>query len=470
MTALHLDPDRLFPADPRTRDVARALHSHIRDLPILSPHGHCDPAWFATDAPFDNPAALMIQPDHYVLRMLHSQGVPLEALGIPRRDGGEVERDPRAVWRLFARHYPLFRGTPTRLWHDWVHAGIFGLTERLDAETADDAYDTIEAALKTASLRPRALFDRFRIEVLATTEGPLDPLDSHAAIAASGWQGRAITTYRPDAVTDPDHPEFAAALERFGALTGCDVATWAGYLDAHRDRRAFFRRHGATATDHGHPTATTLDLSRSEAEAVFARVVSGRMQAGDAEAFRGQVLTEMARMSLDDGMVLQIHPGVHRNHDPRLFAHFGSDRGGDIPVRTDYVTALKPLLNRFGSEPGLSLIVFTLDETTYARELAPLAGYYPALRLGAPWWFHDSPEGMRRFREQVTGTAGFYNTVGFTDDTRAFLSIPARHDVARRMDCGWLAQLVVEGRLEEDEAYEVAHALTRDLVKAAYRL
>jgi len=470
MTALSLHPDRLFPADPAARAVARGLYEAVRGLPIVSPHGHTDPAWFALNESFADPADLLIKPDHYVLRMLFSQGVPLEALGVPRLDGGPVETDPRAVWRRFAEHYPLFRGTPSRLWHDWVYAEVFGLTERLSAETADLYYDAIDAALKTDAFRPRALFDRFGIEVIATTEGPLDDLAHHRTIAASGWSGRVITTYRPDAVVDPDHPTFAANLARFGEITGQDLSTWAGYLRAHEVRRAVFRAHGATATDHGHPSAATFDLPASEAEALYARIRSGAFTPEEAERFRGAVLFEMARQSLDDGMVMQIHPGVHRNHNAGLMTAFGPDKGADIPVRTDYVRALKPLLDRFGSEPGLTVIVFTLDETSYSRELAPLAGHYPALRLGPPWWFHDSPEGMRRFREQTTETAGFYNTVGFNDDTRAFLSIPARHDVARRMDCAFLARLVVEHRLDEDEAHEVARALAYGLVKAAYRL
>ncbi|MFC0633530.1 glucuronate isomerase [Brevundimonas balnearis] len=467
---LTLHPDRLFPADPGTRAVARRLHAAIRDLPIVSPHGHTDPAWFALDAPWASPAELLITPDHYVFRMLHSQGVALEDLGVPRADGGPVETDPRAIWRRFAERYHLFRGTPSRIWHDWVYAEVFGLDVRLSAETADLYFDVIDAALKTEAFRPRALFERYGIEVIATTEGPLDDLAHHRAIRDSGWAGRVVTAYRPDPVMDPDYEDFHDNLVRFGALTGEDVGRWQGYLAAHRKRRAFFAEHGATSTDHGHPTAFTADLPQDQAAALYERVATGPVSAGDAELFRGQMLTEMARMSLDDGLVMQIHPGSFRNHNGTVFNRFGRDKGADIPTRTDYVSALKPLLDAVGSEPGLTIILFTLDETAYSRELAPLAGHYPALRLGPPWWFHDSPEGMRRFREQATETAGFYNTVGFNDDTRAFLSIPARHDVARRMDCGWLARLVVEHRLEEDEAHEVARALTYDLVKAAYRL
>ncbi len=462
-------PDRLFPADGRTRDIARALHAGVKDLPIVSPHGHTDPAWFARDEAFSDPASLLIVPDHYVFRMLYSQGVPLEALGVPTVDGSPTESDPRKIWRIFADNYHLFRGTPSRMWLDWVFAEAFGIDVRLEPATADLYFDTIDAALKTPAFRPRALFDRFGIELIATTESPLDPLEHHAAIRASGWQGRVVTAYRPDPVVDPDTPGFAANVRRFGETANEDVGSYAGYLAAHRFHRARFRAAGATSTDHGHPSAATADLTPAEAESLYARVMADPT-AAEAELFRAQMLTETAAMSVEDGMVMQLHPAVSRSHNAQVLARFGRDKGGDIPLPGEFVRALKPLLDRFGNDPRLTLILFTLDEDTYSRELAPLAGHYPALRLGPPWWFHDSPEGMRRFRERATETAGFYNTVGFNDDTRAFLSIPARHDVARRMDCGFLAQLVVEHRLEEDEAHEVARALAYDLVKQAYRL
>jgi glucuronate isomerase len=245
---------------------------------------------------------------------------------------------------------------------------------------------------------------------------------------------------------------------------------WSGYLAAHRQRRRHFIARGATASDHGHPTARTADLPPGEAAALFTKIVSGRFTAEDADLFRGQMLTEMARMSLDDGLVMQIHPGSFRNHNALVHARFGRDKGADIPMQTEYVRALKPLLDAMGNEPNLTIILFTLDETAYSRELAPLAGHYPALRLGPAWWFFDAPEGMRRFRELTTETAGFYNTVGFNDDTRAYLSIPARHDMARRCDCAFLARLVAEHRLDEDEAHIIAHKLAYRLAKEAYRL
>ena len=468
--ALTLNPDRLFSAEPAQRALARALYATVKDLPIVSPHGHTDPQWYADNEPFGNASELFITPDHYVFRMLYSQGVALEDLGIPRRDGGAVERDARKIWRSFAAHYQLFRGTPTRIWLDHAFHEVFGVRERLTSESADRVFDHINAALARPEFRPRALFERFNIEVIATTESPLDPLVHHAKLRASGWKGRVVTAYRPDPVVDPEFDGFRGNVGRLGEISGEDTSTWRGYLAAHRKRRAFFKTMGATSTDHGHPTALTCDLPAGECETLFAKVLSGGASAAEAETFRGQMLTEMARMSLDDGLVMQIHPGSFRNHNPHIFERFGRDKGADIPTRTDYVRALKPLLDRFGNERALTLILFTLDETVYARELAPLAGHYPILKLGPPWWFHDSPEGMLRFRAQATETAGFYNTVGFNDDTRAFLSIPARHDVARRIDCRFLAQLVAEHRLERDEAFELAPELAYKLAKRAYKL
>ena len=462
-------PDRLLPAEPSVRAIARRLYQSVSALPILSPHGHTDPAWFATNANWSNPTELLLAPDHYLFRMLYSQGVPLEDLGVASRSGpGSV--DPQTAWRTFAAHFHLFRGTPSAMWLNHTFATVFGLDVTLSSKTADYYYERISADLATAEFRPRALFERFGIELLATTEGPTDSLEHHEAIRDSGWKGRVVSAYRPDSVIDAEHECFAAALRRFGELTREDVYTWDGYLQAHAKRRQDFIAVGTTSSDHGHPTARTANLAHREAEALFMRIVSGDFTADQAELFRAQMLTEMARLSLDDGLVMQIHPGSFRNHNRELFDTHGRDKGADMPTRTEYVQALKPLLDAFGNNPRLSLIVFTLDESTYARELAPLAGHYPCLKLGPAWWFHDSPEGIRRFREQVTETAGFYNTVGFNDDTRAFLSIPARHDVARRVDCGFLARLVAEHRLDEEEAAEVAAELAYRLAKRAYRL
>ena len=464
-----LHPDRLFPVEPSARAIARRLYQAVATLPLLSPHGHTDPRWYAENASFSDPATLFVQPDHYIFRMLYSQGVPLESLGIPRRDGGTVESDSRAIWRIFAQHYRLFRGTPTRIWFEQSLEDLFDIHDRLDAQNADTIYDRIAECLPRAEFRPRALYERFHLEAIATTDSPLSDLAAHSAVRASGWQGRVLPAYRPDFTVDPEREGFRGNVERLVALAGTAM-TWQGYLEAHRTRRAFFKSLGATSTDHGHPTARTADLASGEASALFNTVVAGTASPEQAELFRAQMLTEMARMSIEDGLVMQIHPGSFRNHNPVLFARFGTDMGADIPTATDYVRALKPLLDAVGNDPRLTLVLFTLDESTFGRELAPLAGHYPCLRLGPPWWFFDSPDGIRRFRELTTETAGFANTVGFNDDTRAYLSIPARHDMARRVDCAFLAELVAQHRLDEDEAHEVAADLAYNLAKKAYKL
>jgi glucuronate isomerase len=470
MKPLHLDSDRYFPSDPLQRQIAVELFAGIAKLPIVSPHGHTDPAWFATDAPFEDAVSLLLTPDHYLLRLLYSQGIKLEALGLKPNDGAPYETDRRKIWRLFAAHYHIFLGTPSRLWLDHTFATVFGLDQRLTPQSADHYYDVIGEKLARPEFRPRALFKRFNIEVIATTEGALDPLSEHRRIRDSGWDGRIITTFRPDELTDPDHENFAASLPRLGEITGEDVGAWKGYLKALENRRAFFRAHGATATDHGPATAQTADLSNADCEALFARVSKGKMNPGDAELFRAQLMTEMARMSIEDGMVMQMHPGCYRNHNQELFRRFGRNIGGDMPDNGAFLRQLKPLLDKFGNRADFTLLLFTLDETSYARELAPLAGHYPCLRLGPAWWFHDSPEGMMRYRRQMTESAGFYNSAGFNDDTRAFFSIPARHDLARRIDCAYLAELVSQKRMEMDEAAMVAEDLAYRLPKKVYRL
>lgn len=461
-----LHEDLLFPADPHTRGIAKRIYENVRGLPIVSPHGHTQAAWFAQNQPFPDPAKLFVQPDHYIYRMLYSQGISLEDLEI----GVPELKNPRKVWRIFAEHYYLFRGTPTRIWLDFAFQELFGIKERLSAETASSQFDTISEKLRTPEFLPRALYERFNIEVLATTDSPLDSLKDHQLIRDSGWKARIIPTFRPDSVVDPDFPHFHENIARLGKETGEDTGTWRGYLRALENTRARFKKLGCTATDHGHPTARTANLSPEEAADLFRRVHTGRADAQQQELFRAQILTEMARMSVEDGLVMQIHPGSVRNHNRQLYERYGRDVGADIPSSTNYVDALRPLLDRFGNEPNLTIILFTLDESTYGRELAPLAGHYPCLRLGPPWWFFDSPEGMMRFREYTTETAGFYNTAGFNDDTRAFLSIPGRHDVARRVDCSYLARLVAEHQLDEDEASEVAVDLAYRLVRRAYKL
>jgi len=466
-------PDLLFPSEPSQRAIARELYALARDRPLISPHGHVDPGILADDVPFPDPARLIIVPDHYVTRMLLSQGVPPADLGVPTVNGDPVETDGRTIWRRFAAHWYLFRGTPSRLWLEETFRNVFGITTPMSPATADEIYDAIAAQLAQPEFRPRALFERFNIEVLATTESPLDDLARHAKLAADGWGGpggRVITTFRPDNVVDMEFEGWAENVARLGEITGEDTGRYAGYLAALRRRREAFIAAGATSTDHGHPTALTLQLSEAEAATLYERGLRGEATPEDAEAFRAHMLVEFARMSIEDGLVMQLHPGAVRNHNRWLYATHGRDVGGDVPQATEYVHALTPLLDAYGNDPRLRLVVYTLDEYTFTRELAPLAGGYAALYLGAPWWFLDSPEVLRRFREAVTETAGFYNTAGFVDDTRAFCSIPVRHDVARRIDAGYLARLVAEHRLTFDEAAETIVDLAYHLPKKVFKL
>ncbi|HVK62260.1 MAG TPA: glucuronate isomerase [Bdellovibrionales bacterium] len=464
-----LHPDRLFPVESKTRDLARELYQSVANLPILSPHGHTDQDWFAFDTPFADPVSLLLTPDHYVLRMLYSQGIPLTEFGVFPAGETPREFDPRRAWRRFAENYHLFRGTPTDIWMKHVFHEVFGIDQSLNGESSDLYFDQMNDRLRSDAYKPRALFDRFKIEVLATTDAATDTLDSHQKIR-TGWGRRVIPTYRPDAAVDPEHELFFESVRTLGELTGENTATYTGYLKAHRTRRDFFKKMGATATDHGHPTPMTADLSSADAEKLFAKLLKNDFTAVDAELFRAHMLLKMAEMSIDDGLVMQLHPGSFRNHNPWLMKTFGRDKGADIPIAVEYTRPLKALLDKFGNDTRLGLILYTLDETTYSRELAPLAGHYPALRLGAPWWFHDSPEGMIRFRRGVTETAGFYNTAGFVDDTRAFFSIPARHDVSRRIDARFLSELVNEHRMTEADAFETIKDLSSTLARKAYRL
>lgn len=466
---LTLHSDRFLGVSEESRAVARRLFAAVEQLPIISPHGHTDPRWFANNIPFDNPTDLLLVPDHTIFRLLYSHGVSLESLRIST-SLETSKTDPREAWRVFANHYALLLGTPSRIWLDHLFAEVFALDLVLSPVTADDYYDQIDAQLKTEEFLPRAILDRFKIEFLATTEGALDPLDSHQKLAVDGLGKRVVSTFRPDDVIDPDANDFTQNLAQLAELTGENTATWQGYLAALGNRREYFSSLGATASDHGHPSAQTANLLPSECQRLLDKCLKGTAESAERELFRGQMLTEMAAMSIEDGMVMQLHPGSYRNHNDSLFHHFGKDKGGDIPVAMEYVKSLKPLLDRFGNSASLSLILFTLDESTYSRELAPLAGHYPCIKLGPAWWFHDSPEGMLRYRQQVSETAGIYNTVGFNDDTRALLSIPVRHDLARRMDCQFLSGWVTQHRITEEQAVILAQDLAYRLPKSAYKV
>jgi glucuronate isomerase len=466
-----MNPDRYFDPDPTQRAIARELYETVATLPLICPHGHVDPRLFADPAySFGSPVDLLIIPDHYVFRMLYSQGIALEALGIPRRDGGAVESDHRKVWQTFADHFYLFRGTPTGVWFNDELSNIFGIEEKLTGQAAQRIYDQIAAKLATPEFRPHALFERFNIEVLCTTDAATDPLTHHQALKASGWTGNIRPTFRPDGIVNLDAPGWRKNIDALSAISGMHVHNYATFIQALENRRTFFKSMGATATDHAALTPYTYELSPHTLDAIFQRALSGEATADDATHFTGHMLLEMARMSCEDGLVMQLHPGSLRNHNTLIFDRFGTDEGADIPIGTEYTRNLRPLLNKYGNDPRLTLILFTLDESTYSRELATLAGHYPALKLGPPWWFHDSVNGMLRYFDQVMETAGLYNTVGFNDDTRAFPSIPARHDVWRRTGANWLAGLVARHFIDLNGAHEMIEALAYRLVKQAYKL
>jgi glucuronate isomerase len=467
---LTLDENRFFNPDPSILKIARELYDGVKHLPIVSPHGHVDPRLFSKNKPFPDPTELILIPDHYAFRMLYSQGIPMESLGVPTTDGTPVEADRRKIWRIFGENFFLFAGTPTGVWLTHEFDSVFGVTEKLTGESAMRVYDRIAEKLETPEFLPRALFDRFGIEVLTTTDAAADTLEHHRAIRKSGWKGNVIPSFRPDAVINLAMKDWKRQIERLGETSGIQIDGYPAYIRALENRREFFKSMGAVATDQGVVSPFTHELSPSEADRVFQTALKGKTDAGDAESFTAHMLMEMARMSIDDGLVMQIHPGSFRNHNQRVFDRFGPDKGCDIPLQTEYTRNLRALLNRYGNDPRLTVIVFTLDETAYSRELAPLAGHYPAMKLGPPWWFHDSIEGMTRYRQQVTETAGIYNTAGFNDDTRAFPSIPARHDLSRRMDSNFLAGLAARRVIDMHEARVMSRALAYDLAKKAYKL
>lgn len=466
----NLPPDRYFDSDPARRPVALQLYQSVASLPLICPHGHVSPRLFSDpQAAFGSPADLLIIPDHYVFRLLYSHGVSLEALGIRPLDGGAYETDPRRAWQVFADHFYLFRGTPTGVWLASELRDVLGIDEKLTPQNASAIYDAIAARLSRPEFRPRALFDRFHIEVLTTTDAAGDKLEHHAAIRASGWKGNIRPTFRPDAVVNFLLPTWRKAIDALSDASGIAVVSYATLIRALEKQRAFFKTMGATATDQGVQSAFTDSLPLSEAEAIFARALHGEATVTDWQRFTGHMLMESARMSIDDGLVMQVHVGSVRNHNPTLFQRFGPDMGADIPEHSEFTHNLKPLLDRFGNDPRLSMILFTLDESCYSRELAPLAGHYPALKLGPPWWFHDSPNGMVRYLDSVMETAGIHNTCGFNDDTRAFLSIPARHDLWRRVCSNWLAGLVVRSVVDIDDANEMIRDLAVGLARRAYK-
>lgn len=465
-----LHEDRFFDPDSVVRKNAREIYNSIKDLPIISPHGHVDPKLFAENKPFPNPSELILIPDHYLYRMLYSQGISFESLGVPTIDGIEVEKNPCKIWQLFADNYYLFNGTPSGVWLDYEFRIVFGIKEKLNGKNAIKIYNELNEKISSAEFLPRSLYEKFVIEVISTTDAATELLEHHKKINESGWKGRVIPCFRPDGVTDLSNKNWKANVQLLGERVGEEIGSFSQYISALENRRKYFKEKGATSTDHGVFSPYTHELNKSEVEKIFQRALKGNTTKEDVNLFTAHMLIEMARMSTEDGLVMQIHAGAYRDHNPVIFERFGADKGCDIPIQTDYTFNLKELLNKYGNNPAFTVIVFTLDETTYSRELAPLAGHYPSMKLGPAWWFHDSIEGMKRYRHMVTETAGFYNTVGFNDDTRAFVSIPARHDVARRIDSNYLGELVARHIISINEALIIAKDLTYNLVKKAYKL
>jgi glucuronate isomerase len=466
---LSVHPDRLLPSNPTERAIARRLYGSVRNLPIVSPHGHIEPHLLVENAAFADPASLLVTSDHYVTRLLHAAGVDPDLLYTAVTPTSEVVA--RQQWRLFCAHWPVLRGTVAQYWLECVLTEIFGVETVPSAETADALYDLVAARLTTDEFRPRALFDSFDIEVLATTDDPASDLAAHDALAAHpGWTGRVVPAFRPDRFMEPDRPGWNDAVEELGRVAGTDTGSYHGFVSALEARRQAFLERGATTADHAHLDARAEPLDISEAERLYSSAKRGEISVEGAAAFRRHMIFEMARMSCDDGLVMTLHPGVLRDHHGPTAARCGPDSGADIPVRCEFTEALRPLLERFGTHRGFHLVVFTTDETAWSRELAPLAGFYPSVYLGAPWWFLDSPEALRRFREAITDIAGYARTSGFVDDTRAFCSLPARHDMSRRVEAGILARRVAEHRLGEDEAADVLTDLVTRQPLAVFKL
>ena len=378
------------------------LYSDVAELPIVSPHGHIDVRLFADPAArLDPPGRLFVSADHYVVRMLYSQGVPLERAGL-----GETEVDDRAVWQLLADNVHLFALTPTGLWLRETLATVFGIEERLDSASAEVLYARVEEQLASPAFAPRALLDRFRVECLSTTDAAGASLADHRALAES-QPGRIRPTFRPDAVVALDAAGWRDALVR---ARGCRRPRDRRLRDVHRRRWPSAAPRSRRSAGRQPITRRRAPTPRASPTVRRPRCSQPRLRArarhADARRFEAHMLNEFARMSSDDGLVMQLHVGSLRDHNSPLAERFGRDIGADIPVATDWTRGLRPLLEACGNDPGFTVILFTLDESTYSRELAPLAGHYPAVLLGCPWWFHDSPAGIDRFLDRVDGDGG----------------------------------------------------------------
>lgn len=466
---LRLHPDRMLPSDPVRRPLAREIYASVRELPIYAPHGHVPAQRLADDEPFADPTSLLITPDHYINRLMHASGIGLDRLGVGQ-DKFTPEQS-RTAFRTLCENWPLFRGTPVRFWLESQLAEVFEIDLAPNAANADALYDAVADRLATPDFRPRALYRRFGIEFLATTDDPCDDLAHHRRLVDDpAFEGRVVPTFRPDRYLEPARADWNELIDRLGEVSGVDTDSYAGWVAAMENRREYFRAHGAVSSDHSHADARVEPLDDAAAERLYALARRGSISAAEADTLRRTFMFAQARMTADDGLVMTMHPAVFRNHHPATFDRFGADVGADIPLQVEFTRAVQPMLAAFGTSARFQVVFFTIDETAYARELAPLAGFYPSVFVGVPWWFIDAPAAMARFRAAVTETAGFTRTSGFVDDTRAYLSIPARHDLSRRIDAGFLARLVAEHRLSMEEAVEAAHELVVGNPRRAFRL
>lgn len=463
--------ERYLGCSSESLPLARELYQQMSAFPILAPHGHVNPALLAENLPFPDPVALLITPDHYITRMLASQGIGYEELDIPTQPGGvQLGIDPENVWKILATNWRAFAGTPSRIWFEEILTEIFHIEIPFNSENAEKIYHQVSKVLADSEFLPQKLFEKFRIEILATTDGTSDLLVHHKALANTALAQKVIPTFRPDDVSDPERPDWRGAIANLEKSSNISITSFVDLREALRVARDKFIACGAKATDHGMPTAFSIEISEREKEDLFKKAKLEQLSPQEAEIFRGVMLMEHAQMSVEDGLVMQLHPGSARNYSSAIYKKYGPDRGFDIPTKAEFTNNLRALLDKFGFEKNFKLALFTLDESTYSRELAPIAGAFPSVKLGPPWWFHDSLNGIRRWRDATVETAGYLNTVGFIDDTRAFLSIPVRHDVARRCEAGYLADLVLNHRVSENDARFLADQIAYHLSKDFFNL
>lgn len=459
-----LHPYRLLGTHPEQTKLAYEHLKEAASYPLICPHSHVNPALFSdSQGSFPNPVEMFVRRDVRVLSQLHSQGVRLEPFLDPNRD-------PEEVWRMFARHYRLFWGTSTALWLEQQLETVFAISEALDESSADHIYQTLVARIAQPEYRPRAVLERLKIEILCTTASATDPLLHYRTLSQGAWAGRVLPVFRPDKLLWTAHPDWLPELHKLAAQTSGPITRMRAFLDALRQRRHEFKRLGCVATDHGCERPYTERLSSKAADDLFSLALKGKITIAESIRLQGHLLIEMAKMSLEDGLVMQIHTGSYQDHNGELLVRFGPNKGADLPLATEFTSNLKPLLGVVGNEPAMKLVLFSLDETAYGRDLGPLAGHYPAVFVGAPWSFHNGPKGLMRYFDQVVETAGLCNTAGFQDHARSVGTLAARHDLWRRIACRWLANLELEGRLSHAQARSMLGDLANGRARKVYGL